>query len=229
MKAMILAAGRGERMRPLTDTTPKPLLMVGDYRLIEYHLFNLAAAGFRDVVINVAWLGQQIIDVIGNGEKYNLNIDYSNEGEHALETGGGIYNALPLLGDDPFLVVNGDIWSDYPYEKLRSLKLKDKAHLVLVNNPEHNTQGDFSIVNDRLVNATDERFTFSGIGVYSKDFFDNSMNGKFPLAPMIREYIAEDKISAELYQGKWLDIGTPQRLEGLKKTLEKIPDKKTSQ
>ena len=137
---MILAAGRGERLKPLTDTTPKPLIMAGRMRLIEYHLFNLANAGFKDVVINVAWLGQQIIDSLGEGKKYNLNIVYSNEDGQALETGGGIYNALPLLGGEPFLVINGDVWTDYPLEKLQGFVLKDKAHLVLVKNPEHNPQ-----------------------------------------------------------------------------------------
>jgi len=223
MKAMILAAGRGERMRPLTDNTPKPLLMAGSKRLIEYHLFNLAAAGFKNVVINVAWLGQQIIDVIGKGEKYNLNIQYSNEGDNALETGGGIFNALPLLGDNPFLVINGDVWTDYPFENLYNYSLKDKAHLVLINNPAHNPQGDFAINNNRLFESETEKFTFSGIGVYSADFFTPYKNGqpqkeiheKYPLAPMIRKYISENKISGELFKGKWMDIGTQQRLEDL--------------
>ena len=212
---MILAAGRGERMRPLTDVTPKPLLQAGSHRLIEYHLINLAEAGFTDVVINVAWLGQQIIDEIGNGEKYNINITYSNEGDQALETGGGIYNALPLLGDEPFLVINGDVWTDYPFEKLRSFPLKDKAHLILINNPEHNPAGDFALSNGRLLNDENNRFTFSGIGIYSKEFFTTSSDGKYPLAPMIRQYIDSNEISGEVYDGRWIDIGTPQRLESL--------------
>lgn len=221
MKAMILAAGRGERMRPLTDATPKPLLQAGSRCLIEYHLENLAEAGFKDVIINVAWLGQQIIDAIGNGDRYKLNIHYSNEGDQALETGGGIYKALPLLGDEPFLVVNGDVWTDYPFEKLRSFKLKDKAHLVLINNPEHNLQGDFSISDGRLINDASEKFTFSGIGIYSKEFFITSSDGKYPLAPIIRNHIDSNEISGEVYQGKWIDIGTPQRLEDLTKILSK--------
>ena len=215
MKAMILAAGRGERMRPLTDATPKPLLMAGKFRLIEYHLFNLAKAGFHDVVINVAWLGQQIIDTIGNGEKYNLNIMYSNEGDQALETGGGIFNALSLLGEKSFLVINGDVWTDYPLEKLLNYDLNDKAHLVLVNNPEFNPQGDFAIADGRLVDEALNKYTFSGIGVYAPSFFESSEKGKYPLAPMIRKYITSDKISGELYQGKWMDIGTKERLEKL--------------
>ncbi len=212
-------------MRPLTDTLPKPLLMVGKQRLIEYHLFNLARAGFTDVVINVAWLGQKIIDTIGGGEKYNLNIVYSNENDQALETGGGIYNALPLLGDTPFLVINGDVWTDYPLQNLYKFPLKDKAHLVLVNNPVHNLQGDFSIKAKRLIDKASERFTFSGIGVYSKDFFITHKNNdlsekKYPLAPMIRAYIRQNKMSGELFAGRWMDIGTQQRLKELAELLE---------
>lgn len=215
MKAMILAAGRGERMRPLTDTTPKPLLMAGKHRLIEYHLLNLAAAGFTEVVINVAWLGQQIIDTLGDGEEYGLSIAYSNEGESALETGGGIFNALPLLGDEPFLVINGDVWTDYPLKNLLNFKLEGKAHLVLVSNPQHNPQGDFAISGNRLIQSGDTKFTFSGLGVYSPDFFQQSEDGKFPLAPMIRNYILSDEISGEVYTGEWQDIGTVGRLEEL--------------
>lgn len=218
---MILAAGRGERMRPLTDETPKPLLQAGPHRLIEYHLINLARAGFSEIIINVAWLGKKIIDGLGDGSKYNVNIHYSDEGDLALETGGGIYNALALLGNEPFLVVNGDVWTDYPFEQLKAHKLKTKAHLVLVNNPQHNPQGDFSIKNGQLNNSNEEKFTFSGIGVYSKNFFTPSTDGKYPLAPMIRNYIDKNEISGELYQGQWIDIGTPQRLESLDKLLSK--------
>jgi len=225
MKAMILAAGRGERMRPLTDSTPKPLLMAGSRYLIEYHLLNLAKAGFKDVVINVAWLGEKIINCIGNGEKYNLNIMYSNEGDQALETGGGIYNALPLLGNEPFLVVNGDVWTDYPFEKLYQFPLKDKAHLVLVNNPEHHPQGDFLLSENRLIDTSDdlsiERYTFSGMGVYSAAFFKGHHHEKYPLAPMIKQFISENKISGELYSGNWMDIGTVQRLDQLSRVLNK--------
>ena len=220
MKAMILAAGRGERMRPLTDETPKPLLYAGKRRLIEYHLYGLANAGITDVVINVAWLGQLVIDTLGNGEKYHLNIHYSNEGDSALETAGGIYNALSLLGDDPFLVINGDVWTDYPFEKLLDFKLEGKAHLVLVDNPEHNKEGDFSISNHQLKNEGENKYTFSGIGVYSKDFFLKCTEGKYPLAPMIRDYINENEVSGEVYQGQWIDIGTPERLRDLTKSLE---------
>lgn len=215
MKAMILAAGRGERMRPLTDTTPKPLLQAGKHRLIEYHLFNLANAGFKDIVINVAWLGQQIMDYLGDGSNYNLNIQYSNEGDEALETGGGIFKALPLLGDEPFLVINGDIWTDYPYEKLYDLKFDGLAHLVLVNNPDHNPDGDFYLSENKLMSIGKEKLTFSGIGVYKKDFFENQNSGKFPLAPIIRKYLKENLINGELYTGQWDDIGTNTRLDML--------------
>lgn len=224
MKAMILAAGRGERMRPLTDVTPKPLLQAGQHRLIEYHLYKLAEAGIKDVVINVAWLGQKIIDELGRGDKYQLNISYSNEGDHALETAGGIYNALPLLGDQ-FIVVNGDIWTDFAFSRLMQIDLNDKAHLVLVENPEHHPLGDFAIRDGRLredvvEKSIPEKFTFSGIGLYAKDFFSESKKGKYPLAPMIRQYIQYDQVSGEVYQGKWFDIGTPERLEALSSFLK---------
>lgn len=219
MKAMILAAGRGERMRPLTDELPKPLLKAGPHRLIEYHLYQLADAGFHEVVINVAWLGEKIIEQLGNGERYGLRICYSNEGDQALETAGGIFKALPLLGDQPFLVVNGDVWSDYPYAKLKDFELSGLAHLVLVNNPEHNPQGDFAIKDNRVHNQGEQKFTFSGIGVYSKDFFAGLSPGKSPLAPMLREAIERGQVTGEVYQGHWLDIGTPQRLQQLAQLL----------
>jgi MurNAc alpha-1-phosphate uridylyltransferase len=217
MKAMILAAGRGERMRPLTDNTPKPLLWAGKHRLIEYHLFNLAKAGFKNVVINVAWLGQQIIDTLGDGERYGLHIEYSNEGEHALETGGGIFKALPLLGSQPFLVINGDIWTDYPYEQLKNHKLAGAAHLVLVDNPEHNSDGDFYYSNGQLIESGAKKYTFSGIGIYSTSFFEHETGGAFPLAPMIRDYLKKGMITGELYHGTWKDIGTIERLAEIEK------------
>ena len=216
MKAMILAAGRGERMRPLTDKTPKPLLHIGKHRLIEYHLFNLARAGFTDIVINVAWLGQQIIETLGNGKHYGVNIEYSNEGNTALETGGGIFKALPLLGDKPFLVVNGDIWTDYPLKKLFNHHLDGLAHLVLVNNPPQHPQGDFYFRDNKLVESGEEKFTFSGIGIYHKDFFQGKTGGVFPLAPMIRQHTKLGLVSAELYFGEWDDIGTAERLQARK-------------
>lgn len=217
---MILAAGRGERMRPLTDELPKPLLKAGSHCLLEYHLYQLADAGFVEVVINVAWLGEKIIEYIGKGEKYGLQICYSNEGAQALETAGGIFKALPLLGDQPFVVVNGDVWSDYPYANLKDFELSGLAHLVLVNNPEHNLQGDFAIKDNRVLNQGEQKFTFSGIGVYSKDFFSGLSPGKSPLAPMLREAIERGQVTGEVYQGHWLDIGTPQRLQQLEQLLK---------
>ena len=216
MKAMILAAGRGERMRPLTDQTPKPLLQAGKYKLIEYHLHNLASAGFKDIVINVAWLGEQIIEALGDGSAYGLNIQYSNEGEQALETGGGIYKALPLLGDDPFLVINGDIFTDYPLNKLNGHVPEGKAHLVLVSNPEHNPDGDFCISQDKLALEGNKKYTFSGIGIYTRDFFGQQENAIFPLAPLFRKYAEQHLITAELYEGNWQDIGTIERLEKIR-------------
>lgn len=213
MKAMILAAGRGERMRPLTDHTPKPLLHIGKHRLIEYHLFNLANAGFKDVVINIAWLGQQIMNTLGDGSNYGLNINYSDEGDSALETGGGIFKALPLLGEESFLVVNGDIWTDYPLQKLYNYQLDGLAHLVLINNPPQHPTGDFYLRNNKLVETGEEKFTFSGIGVYHKDFFKGKAGGAFPLAPMIRQFTPQGLVSAELYNGEWDDIGTAERLQ----------------
>jgi MurNAc alpha-1-phosphate uridylyltransferase len=217
---MILAAGRGERMRPLTDELPKPLLKAGPHCLIEYHLYQLAEAGFSEVVINVAWLGQKIIDTIGNGERYGLQIHYSNEGEQALETAGGIFQALTLLGEQPFVVINGDVWSDYPYAELKDFEPSGLAHLVLVNNPEHNPQGDFAIEHNRVLNQGEQKFTFSGIGVYRADFFAGMSQGKAPLAPMLRAAIERGQVSGEIYRGHWLDIGTPQRLRQLEQLLQ---------
>lgn len=212
MRAMILAAGRGQRMRPLTDHTPKPLLHIGKHRLIEHHLYNLAHAGFRDIVINIAWLGQQIPQTLGDGSAYGVKISYSDEGDHALETGGGIFKALPLLGNEPFLVVNGDIWTDYPFKRLHNFHLHGLAHLVLVKNPPQHPQGDFYLHDSKLVETGEHKFTFSGVGVYKKEFFAGQTGGAFPLAPMIREFTKRGLISAELYQGEWDDIGTVERL-----------------
>ena len=213
MKAMILAAGRGERLRPLTDNTPKPLLQAGQHKLIEYHLYHLAEAGFKDIIINVAWLGEKIINTLGDGSNYNLSIKYSNEGDQALETGGGIFNALPLLGDNPFLVINGDIWTDYAFKNLYGLTPQGMAHLIMVNNPIHNSDGDFYLQNNQLTESGNQKYTFSGIGVYKKDFFAGQTNESFPLAPLIRQHIKQNNISAELYTGEWDDIGTVERLE----------------
>jgi MurNAc alpha-1-phosphate uridylyltransferase len=217
MKAMILAAGRGERMRPLTDGTPKPLLEAGGKRLIEYHLEGLAQAGFHDIVINHAHLGEQIEQVLGDGSRYGVEIVYSAE-ERALETGGGIFRALPLLGDAPFLVINGDVWCDYPYERLRECR-PVQAHLVLVDNPPQHPRGDFVLAGGKVHDGAGERLTFSGIGVYHPRLFDGCEQGAFPLAPLLRRAMAEGGVSGEHYGGRWFDIGTPGRLGQLDRLL----------
>ncbi len=219
MKAMILAAGRGERLRPHTDITPKPLIQVGKHRLIEYHLLNLAEAGIRDVIINISWLAEQITDTLGDGGVYNLNITYSDEGNEALETAGGIINALPHLGDDPFIVINGDIWCDYELRKLVDWDLQHEAHLVLVDNPEHNTEGDFAIEQGLIRNTGEQKLTYSGIGLYTPGFFAGTSPGKKALGPMLRKKSEQDRVSGEIYRGQWVDIGTIERLAQLRSYL----------
>lgn len=213
---MILAAGRGDRMRPLTDHTPKPLLEVGGKPLIVWHIENLKQAGFSEIVINIAWLGDQIPAALGDGSQFGVSLVYSDEqNSGALETAGGIIKALPLLGNDPFLVVNGDVWCDFPYSNISPLQNDDLAHLVLVTNPEHNPNGDFALNNSRMKEEGDNKNTFSGIGYYHPDLFKNLESGKRPLAPLLREHMHADKISGEIYLGDWRDIGTPVRLAEL--------------
>lgn len=220
MRAMILAAGRGERMRPLTDHTPKPLLKVGGKSLVVWHIERLAQAGFRELVINHAHLGHQIEDALGNGECWGVHIAYSSEGE-ALETAGGIAKALPLLGKQPFLVVNGDVYCDYDFRQLRSRPMEGiAAHLVLVDNPPQHPAGDFCLADGKLVAQGEERLTFSGIGVYRPEFFSSVAYGsKAKLAPLLHDAIAARQASAEHYRGVWVDVGTPERLQALNHTL----------
>jgi MurNAc alpha-1-phosphate uridylyltransferase len=215
MKAMILAAGRGERMRPLTDYTPKPLLLAAGKPLIEHTIRQLVAAGFTDIVINHAHLGLQIETRLGNGNQFGANISYSPEGEQALETAGGIINAMHLLGDYVFLVVNGDIATDFPFAELKN-RTVDLAHLVLVDNPAHNVQGDFGLNSTGLVvsNST-EQLTFSGIGLYRPELFSNIPAGPSKLAPLLRKAITERRVSGQKMNGFWMDIGTPERLQEL--------------
>lgn len=220
MKAIILAAGRGERMRPLTDDTPKPLLKVNDKALIEYHLQNLQLAGIKQVVINHAWLGTQIETALGDGSRYGVQIQYSPEGEQALETGGGLFNALPLLGDAPFIAINGDIWSDYPLQNLPP-EPPGLAHLVLIDNPPQHLLGDFALHGDRLLSEGEDKLTFSGIGVYRPELLAGQQAGVFPLAPILREAMARREICGEHYSGRWFDIGTPERLAELDQLLRK--------
>jgi MurNAc alpha-1-phosphate uridylyltransferase len=219
MKAMILAAGRGERMRPLTDSTPKPLLCAGGKPLIAYHLEALAAAGFDSVVINHAHLGEQIEQTLGDGSRYGVDIHYSAE-EQALETGGGIFRALPKLGDNPFVVINGDVWCDYPYERLRHVEVK-KAHLVMVDNPPQHPEGDFVLEQGLVHEGGGARLTFSGIGLYHPSLFSDCQDGAFPLAPLLRGAMQAGEVSGEHYQGQWFDIGTPERLMQLDELLRR--------
>jgi MurNAc alpha-1-phosphate uridylyltransferase len=212
--AMVLAAGRGERMRPITDTLPKPLVPVAGKPLIGYHLERLARAGFKDIVINLSWLGDRIRDALGDGRDYGVSISYSEEGPEPLETGGGIFKALPLLGLGPFIVVNGDTWSDIEYGHLA---LEDDANgrIVLVPNPTHNTRGDFGIDGDVVVDRDVDRLTYSGVGVYRPEFFAGCSPGKFPMLPLLKRAIAARLLRGELHRGEWCDVGTPQRLADL--------------
>jgi MurNAc alpha-1-phosphate uridylyltransferase len=220
MKAMILAAGRGERLRPLTDTTPKPLLRVGGRCLIEYHLRALARAGIGEVVINLGHLGERIETLLGDGHRYDLTIRYSHEGDRILDTGGGILHALPLMGEAPFLVVNGDIFTDFPFDSLRTRPVA-LAHLVLVTNPPHHPQGDFHLAGERVHAEGTPRLTFSGIGVYRPELFADCAPGVFPLAPVLHGAMAAGQVSGEFYAGRWHDVGTPGRLSELAASLKR--------
>lgn len=218
MKAMLLAAGRGERMRPLTDTTPKPLLRVGGQTLIERHMHALARAGITQVVINHAHLGEQLVAALGDGHAYGVSIAWSAEPAGALETGGGIFNALPLLGDAPFLVVNADIWTDFPFSGVPA-EIDGLAHLVMVDNPEHHPDGDFSLSAGRLSQRGPAMLTFGGIGVYRPALFAGCSPGAFPLAPLLRTAMDAEQVSGEHYRGSWFDIGTPERLESVNRVV----------
>jgi MurNAc alpha-1-phosphate uridylyltransferase len=215
MKAMILAAGRGERMRPLTDITPKPLLPVAGKPLIVWHLERLARAGFRNIVINHAHLGDQIEALLGDGDAWGVHIDYSAEPQGALETAGGIANALPLIGDAPFLVVNGDIFCDWDFSRARAIDI-DLAHLVLIDNPPHHPDGDFTLIDGKVGAGGTARSTFSGIGLYRPELFAGIVRGHpAKLAPLLREAIDAGHISGEHHAGRWMDVGTPERLAAL--------------
>lgn len=220
LKAMILAAGRGERMRPLTDVTPKPLLQVGGKPLIVWHLERLAAAGFKEVVINHAHLGQQIEDALGDGGRWGIAIQYSPE-KAALETAGGIANALPLLGDQPFLVVNGDVFTDIDFVQMRDgLQAGQLAYLALVDNPPQHAHGDFALDDGKLLLDGQHRLTFSGVAVYDPALFKGVLRGDVAkLAPLLKESIMREQASAFHHQGVWHDIGTPERLRSLDQHL----------
>ncbi len=213
MKAMILAAGRGERMRPLTDHTPKPLLKVRGKPLIVWHIEKLASCGFKEIVINIAHLGYMIPEALGDGSKWGVRLIYSDEQQDgALESAGGIIKALPNFTEDFFLVVNGDVWCDYEF--INGFDLKDDlAHLILVKNPEHNPDGDFAIKDGTLYNKGSQRYTFSGIGYYSVKLFEGLECKKSALAPLLREAIEKKRVKGSIHEGVWYDIGTPKRLE----------------
>ncbi len=219
MKAMILAAGRGERMRPLTDTLPKPLLEVHDKPLIVWHIEKLAQSGFKEIIINIAHLGYKIPETLGDGSAWGVNILYSDEQESgALESAGGIIKALPLLGNEPFLVVNGDVFCEYEFDA--SFELDDNlAHLILVPNPQHNKNGDFGLKNACVLNDDKIKYTFSGIGYYNPKLFKDLDVKKSALAPLLRAEIEKKNISGELFSGVWHDIGTPQRLKEINEIL----------
>jgi MurNAc alpha-1-phosphate uridylyltransferase len=218
MKAMILAAGRGERMRPLTDRVPKPLLEVAGKPLIQYHIEALREAGFTELVVNCAHLGEQIAARLGDGRAFGVRIDYSPEPPGALETGGGIRQALPLLGAGAFVVVNGDIWTDYPYRELWR-EPEGLAHLVLVDNPRHHSGGDFQLSGGKVIAEGNSRLTFSGIGLYRPELFAGAPRGRFPLAPLLRISMQAGQVTGEHYRGRWMDVGTAQRLAELDRQL----------
>jgi N-acetyl-alpha-D-muramate 1-phosphate uridylyltransferase len=221
MKAMILAAGRGERMRPLTDSTPKPLLKAGGKPLIVWHLERLAKAGFKEVVINHAHLGEQIEQALGDGSQWGVHIQYSAE-KIALETAGGIANALHLLGNAPFLVVNGDTFTEFDFSPLKAvLQPNHLAHLVLVNNPPQHAEGDFVFEDGKLKNAGVRKLTFSGVGVYHPELFVHIVKGEpARLAPLLHHAIDNNRATAQYYPGVWHDIGTPERLDNLDQLLK---------
>ena len=214
MKAMLLAAGRGERMRPLTDTLPKPLVRVGGRPLIGWHLAALARAGVREVVINVSWLGEQLRAALGDGHDFGVRISWSEEGPVPLETGGGIFRALPLLGPGAFLVVNADIWTDIDFGRL-ALASEAHAHLVLIPNPPHHPRGDFGLDGERVVLRDTERFTYSGVGLYRAEFFHDCTAGRFPLLPLLNRAITARRATGEVHRGEWCDVGTAERLSAL--------------
>jgi len=218
LKVMILAAGRGERMRPLSDTVPKPLLEAGGKPLIVHLIEGLARYGLRDLVINHSHLGEKISAYLGDGGRYGVRVAYSHEEGAGLETGGGIFKALSLIDTDPFMVINGDIWTDYPFDRL-PVRLDGLAHLVLVDNPPQHPQGDFALREGKVFAEGAPRLTFSGIGVYARALFAECRPGKFPLAPLLRAAMARGLVSGEHYTGRWRDVGTPQRLAALDREL----------
>jgi MurNAc alpha-1-phosphate uridylyltransferase len=221
MKAMVLAAGRGERMRPITDTVPKPLVRVGGRPLIAWHLAALARAGVREVVINLSWLGEQLRAALGAGADFGLRITYSEEGPVPLETGGGIFRALPLLGPEPFLVLSGDIWTDIDLGGVQ-LEPEAHAHLVLIPNPPHHPRGDFGLEGNVVVQRDSERLTYANVGIYRPEFFAACAAGRFPLLEPLNRAIAARLVRGEVHRGAWSDVGTPERLAQLEARLSAV-------
>ncbi len=214
MIAMILAAGRGERLRPLTDTLPKALVEVRGRSLLERHLDRLHEAGINDAVINLGWLGEKIVERVGSGSRYGLNVVYSPEGDNVLDTGGGIHNALPMLGQDTFLVVNADIFTDMPVPDF-DLPAELRGHLVLVPTPDYREAGDFDLQDGLVQNGDQRLLTFSGMAVYRPEFFAGCRPGRFPLVPMLRDAADAGLLGGSLYEGRWADVGTRQRLDAI--------------
>lgn len=214
MRAMILAAGKGERLRPVTEQLPKALVEVAGVSLLERHLFGLRDSGIREVVINLGWHGEQILQRVGSGERYGLEVTYSPEGDNILETGGGIQRALPLLGSAPFWVINADVHTDYRLSAV-SLAADQLGHLVLVPRPAHRPEGDFGLVDGRVTNGPERHYTFSGIALYRPELFAGREPGRFPLAPLLRQAAQSSLLGGELYSGAWHDVGTPERLAQL--------------
>ena len=222
MRAVILAAGKGERMRPLTLAKPKPLLEVCGTTLIEHHIHNLKKAGFTKIIINVSWLAQQIMTKLGDGNQYGVEIRYSYEGNEPLETGGGLFKALPLIGNQPFLVVNADIKTDFDFSSLKN-QSPELAHLIMIKNPEHNINGDFSIENNAFLssNSSSKKHTYSGIGVYNPELFKECSHGKFSVVPLLKQAMLQNQVTGTLYQGQWDDIGNIERLIAINKNCNK--------
>lgn len=224
MKAMILAAGMGNRMRPLTLHTPKPLLEVGGKPLIVWHIEKLQKIGVQEIVINTAWLGEKLADALGDGSQFGVKILWSHEGE-GLETAGGIINALPLLGNAPFILVNGDVWTTMDFAPLLNVQLQDAlAHLVLVENPVQHPQGDFTLSENKAYTfeqaQSGENLTYSGVAVMHPQMFVGLESGKRPLAPLLKQAMQQEKISAQKLQGVWVDVGTPERLNTLDQQIQ---------
>ncbi|HXS29142.1 MAG TPA: nucleotidyltransferase family protein [Steroidobacteraceae bacterium] len=225
MRAMVLAAGRGERMRPLSDRTPKPLLPAGGKPLIGHMLERLARAGIDDIVINLSWLGAQIRAALGDGAAFGVRIAYSEEGPVPLETGGGVVHALPLLGGDPFLVVSGDIWTDFDFARLATLDAAADARIVLVPNPPFHPRGDFGLDGERVIERADETLTYANIGLYRRTLFADCSPGRFPLVDVLRRAIVAGRLRGEIHRGEWMNLGTPEQLATLDATLRRMRER----